>query len=266
LTSTVGNVFAHQGLPFDHEKGSCQNRHREYAQSSQRFAQRDPAESETPLHLYAMRPNSIAHVDPFGLNPFPGGPFPPGIARPRMPNQCARNLDGPQTTYPSYYSCVAASDDVCEDGDRMFCIENGVGGQARGRCGHCGEDCPPGYTCAHFAYDRPHDRGFVDLCICYPPGLDSEGRVTWTSGACSNGASIWVRGAVGRGAEGDCYSSCSAPTESGQCAACCARLGSCRKCCRKHFPASSTCKSKCGGYAYAPSEAPSAAHQVAPLP
>jgi RHS repeat-associated protein len=41
-TSAVGNVFCHQGLPLDHEKGSYQNRHREYAAQLQRFVQRDP--------------------------------------------------------------------------------------------------------------------------------------------------------------------------------------------------------------------------------
>jgi RHS repeat-associated protein len=42
LTSVVGNVFAHQGLPFDHEKANYQNRSREYTVSLQRFAERDP--------------------------------------------------------------------------------------------------------------------------------------------------------------------------------------------------------------------------------
>jgi RHS repeat-associated protein len=42
VTSTVGNPFTHQGLSFDQEKGSYQNRHREYATGVQRFAQRDP--------------------------------------------------------------------------------------------------------------------------------------------------------------------------------------------------------------------------------
>ena len=43
LTSSVGNPFAHQGLPLDAEKLSYQNRWREHAAGLQRFAQRDPA-------------------------------------------------------------------------------------------------------------------------------------------------------------------------------------------------------------------------------
>ena len=39
-TSTVGNPFAHQGLPYDQEKGSYHNRWREFAGA--RFAQHDP--------------------------------------------------------------------------------------------------------------------------------------------------------------------------------------------------------------------------------
>ena len=42
LTSLVGNAFVHQGLPFDAEKGSYQNRWREYARALQIFVQRDP--------------------------------------------------------------------------------------------------------------------------------------------------------------------------------------------------------------------------------
>jgi hypothetical protein len=42
LTSIVGNVFAHQGLPLDAEKRSYQNRRRECLTDLQRFAQRDP--------------------------------------------------------------------------------------------------------------------------------------------------------------------------------------------------------------------------------
>ncbi len=40
--SSVGNPFTHQGLGFDHEKSSYQNRWREYVAGLQRFAQRDP--------------------------------------------------------------------------------------------------------------------------------------------------------------------------------------------------------------------------------
>ena len=50
LNSSVGNPFAHQGLPFDQEKGSYQNRWREYINWLQRFAQPDPLmRQETPF-------------------------------------------------------------------------------------------------------------------------------------------------------------------------------------------------------------------------
>jgi len=42
VASGVGNLFFHQGLCFDHERGGYQNRHREYAARMQQFAQRDP--------------------------------------------------------------------------------------------------------------------------------------------------------------------------------------------------------------------------------
>lgn len=51
--STVGNSFAHQGLPCDAEKRSYQNRHREYAADQQRFAQRDRRNFIAHSYLYA---------------------------------------------------------------------------------------------------------------------------------------------------------------------------------------------------------------------
>ena len=49
LTSIVGHVFAHQGLPFDAEKGSYQNRWREYSHLTANFAQLDPLRYLTGL-------------------------------------------------------------------------------------------------------------------------------------------------------------------------------------------------------------------------
>jgi len=40
--SGIANLFFRQGLPFEEDKGSYQNRHREYPAALQRFAQRDP--------------------------------------------------------------------------------------------------------------------------------------------------------------------------------------------------------------------------------
>jgi RHS repeat-associated protein len=59
-TSTVGNPFFHQGLPLDHEKGSYQNRWREYAVSSARFAQVDPLLRAGRLGAQGNRPTASA--------------------------------------------------------------------------------------------------------------------------------------------------------------------------------------------------------------
>jgi YD repeat-containing protein len=74
LTSLVGNVFLHQGLPLDHEKGSYQNRWREYDEQSQRFFQRDPL-TQRPrsrnLSLQAIRTYCGSLTDcacPAGVN------------------------------------------------------------------------------------------------------------------------------------------------------------------------------------------------------
>ncbi len=75
-TSTVGNPLGHQGLPIDHEKGSHQNRFREYALELQRFVQRDPLAQRTAKDagyqdgqsLYGyVRANPVDGADPSGL-------------------------------------------------------------------------------------------------------------------------------------------------------------------------------------------------------
>jgi len=76
--SAVGNTVAHQGLPFDPEKTSYQNRWREYVKTVQQFAGRDPtglADDSDPrqqyregsnLHLY-MRNAPLLLTDSSGL-------------------------------------------------------------------------------------------------------------------------------------------------------------------------------------------------------
>ena len=88
--SSVGNTFFHQGLAFDQEKGSYQNRHREYQARVQRFAQRDPLAARPRAHAgyqdglnlcaYA-RSNPLLHRDRSGTStdPVPSGP-PPGAS------------------------------------------------------------------------------------------------------------------------------------------------------------------------------------------
>jgi RHS repeat-associated protein len=68
LASTVGNIFHHQGLPLDHEKGSYQNRWREYGASLRRFTRPDPMTYHDAMNLHAYEAlNPVAHLDPSGL-------------------------------------------------------------------------------------------------------------------------------------------------------------------------------------------------------
>jgi RHS repeat-associated protein len=68
LTSRVGNICFHQGLPLDQEKGSYQNRRREYTTSVQRFVQRDPVRPRRAGSAYTcVSGNPMRKVDPRGL-------------------------------------------------------------------------------------------------------------------------------------------------------------------------------------------------------
>ncbi len=58
--STMDNPFGHQGLAFDAEIGSYQNRHRQYAPKMKRFMQRDP--------LNTNKRTKIAYLD--GMNTY----------------------------------------------------------------------------------------------------------------------------------------------------------------------------------------------------
>jgi RHS repeat-associated protein len=73
--SQLGNPFAHQGLVFDPEIGSYQNRHRQYNPKLKRFMQRDPlvlrarakSRYQDGLNVYTyVRGNPVIHVDPPG--------------------------------------------------------------------------------------------------------------------------------------------------------------------------------------------------------
>ena len=68
MNSAVGNVFAHPGLPFDHEKGSYQNRRREYSSGIHRFVRRDPLQYRDGINLYqAYSSSAVSKTDPSGL-------------------------------------------------------------------------------------------------------------------------------------------------------------------------------------------------------
>ena len=70
LASAVQQPFAHQGLLFEPEIGSFQNRVRLYAPGKKRFAQRDPyffAFADGPNLYSYTRENPIAQIDPSGF-------------------------------------------------------------------------------------------------------------------------------------------------------------------------------------------------------
>jgi RHS repeat-associated protein len=78
LSSSLGNVLAHQGLPVDLEKVSYQNRHRENCPESGRFVQPDPLALErhwdalyfqlNGVNFYtSLRTAPTRFVDPLGL-------------------------------------------------------------------------------------------------------------------------------------------------------------------------------------------------------
>ena len=68
-TSTVGNISAHQGLSFDQDKLSYQNRRREYTAAMQRFGQRDPIAYYDSVNSYQFaNATPIDRLDPTGLS------------------------------------------------------------------------------------------------------------------------------------------------------------------------------------------------------
>ena len=93
LTTALDFPFAHQGLYYDPELGSYQNRHRQYDPKLRRFMQRDPLglqprggggyQDGQQLYAYVQQ-NPIARVDAEGLGTPPVGcpPRDPGQANP----------------------------------------------------------------------------------------------------------------------------------------------------------------------------------------
>ncbi len=73
LASAVQQPFAHQGLLFEPEIGSYQNRARQYEPAMRRFVQRDPLEPQNglPLHDY-LGNNPGLLLDPYGEYPVLG--------------------------------------------------------------------------------------------------------------------------------------------------------------------------------------------------
>jgi len=68
LFTSVDQPFGHQGLLFDAEIGSYQNRARQYDPAKRRFVQRDPLRLRNHLNTYTyVNNNTVIYVDPFGL-------------------------------------------------------------------------------------------------------------------------------------------------------------------------------------------------------
>ncbi|MCP4589426.1 MAG: hypothetical protein GY842_01650 [bacterium] len=88
-SSPAGNPFLHQGLAFDVEIGSYQNRARQYSPTHKRFMQRDPlglrpaatSGRRAGMHLYSYTAcNPVNRVDHAGLWP----DYPPPATNPRF--------------------------------------------------------------------------------------------------------------------------------------------------------------------------------------
>jgi hypothetical protein len=87
-TSAVGNTFFHQGLPLDHEKGSYQNRWREYCGLLCEYATRDPLAEfaldpadSTPGLLPVQQAVHLAHAHSWRVAPVYGLSVTPAILR-----------------------------------------------------------------------------------------------------------------------------------------------------------------------------------------
>jgi len=73
LSTAVSQPFAHQGLLFEPEIVSYQNRARQYDPAKRRFAQRDPLSYKVSLNVYVYaNGNSVTRLDPTGRFPYPG--------------------------------------------------------------------------------------------------------------------------------------------------------------------------------------------------
>jgi RHS repeat-associated protein len=94
VSTGVAQSFAHQGLLFDPEIGSYQNRWRQYDSSKRRFAQRDPLGLQSSIkrtsfdsvsHYVYEEGNPISNIDPSGLIPMPGSMWLPSPVPPCPP-------------------------------------------------------------------------------------------------------------------------------------------------------------------------------------
>ncbi len=116
--SSVGNPFAHQGLPLDQEKGSYQNRHREYVACLGRFAQRDPHNQRSGLSLYSyVHGRPLSALDPSGRTALgPPSARCQAVGPPRTDEQCC-------TAALSLFASGEYGMVVCCDGRKVACAK-----------------------------------------------------------------------------------------------------------------------------------------------
>ncbi|MCG3129272.1 MAG: hypothetical protein CHACPFDD_04193 [Phycisphaerae bacterium] len=68
MGSSVGNIFAHQGLGYDRDQNNHHNRNRTYVYGIERLSARDPLEREgVPDSYLYLASNPTTHMDPSGL-------------------------------------------------------------------------------------------------------------------------------------------------------------------------------------------------------
>ena len=105
-TSSVGAMFAHQGLMYDAEIGRYQNRFRTYVPGLQRFGERDPEEYSEGLNAYEpIGGNPTIGMDPYGNSTIGDAflSFQKALIRlfqPRIPTTRPDKPANPPTTQP----------------------------------------------------------------------------------------------------------------------------------------------------------------------
>jgi RHS repeat-associated protein len=176
LTSSVGNVFAHQGLPFDPEKASYQNRRREYAYTHERFGQRDPPYYLKGANLYCyVASNPALWSDPKGLTPFePEGLF---AAACYWYSWSARveSLANVSVTPLVEGGCLGLEDlDPDELDEAALALLNAHGGGVEG--GWAGKECEEGECHIYLSIDLDFSVTLYGICVWADlmPGGDYE--------------------------------------------------------------------------------------------
>jgi RHS repeat-associated protein len=199
VASTVGNPFTHQGLPFDQEKGSYQNRSRDLHASIQRFAQRDPlgggshargASYDGPSLFLDRRANPVKWRD------WDGRCVKDDVRSKGFFRECCRTSGHQGTQF-----CTDC--EVCLCGDDYVNIANEWRDTKDPVCGACTYDTYPPYpTCGKAAksapqvccnfYNQPTEEDCKDCClIIQGEGKDPPPYWEVFVGMCMNACSVY---------------------------------------------------------------------------